>query len=62
MIADPAHCRLFATMSIEQNSRRSAIKIIGYLDGERSRPSGVAGRLLTLAEAQAISGRAARCG
>ena len=51
MIADPAHCRLFATMSIEHLDE--ALSIIGYLMANDPTVR-VAGRLLTLAEAQAI--------
>jgi CRP/FNR family transcriptional regulator, cyclic AMP receptor protein len=51
MIGDPAHCRLFATMSIEHLDE--ALSIIGYLMANDPTVR-VAGRLLTLAEAQAI--------
>jgi CRP/FNR family transcriptional regulator, cyclic AMP receptor protein len=51
MIADPVHCRLFATMSIEHLDE--ALSIIGYLM-ENDPTVRVAGRLLTLAQAQAV--------
>jgi CRP/FNR family transcriptional regulator, cyclic AMP receptor protein len=51
MIADPAHCRLFATISIEHLDE--ALSIIGYLMANDPTVR-VAGRLLMLAQAQAV--------
>jgi CRP/FNR family cyclic AMP-dependent transcriptional regulator len=51
MITDPVHCRLFAAMTSEHLDE--ALSIIGYLM-ENDPTVRVAGRLLTLAQAQAV--------